>query len=863
VRGDFFIEDNVEDVAVVLSPHNARYGRITGGAVQVVTKSGGNTFEGSIRSSFSRSSWGAGSAADGQNGTSDGSTRDWFATISGPVIKDRLWFNYATHLKPSASAFNTIPNNVPYARRTERTGNDAIDALTAAPVIGGKTWGLPKLDSSKGYNDKSTFGFHELKLTLAVTESQKLQFSGSYNKNEESRAGDSNYMFLTQPSPYREVEQRMGVSYDLLLGGSTFLEVQAGRQKNVSYQNSGDTSKDPTNTPVTVLLDREGATMANHTWATLGNPTGTGRGGEPEAFNSTTASFNLKLYRDLFGLAHDIDAGADYISSDTHSSAYFGTNFRTVTVGGIYEDPSNPGSFLFPVVNWAGKNLFGQSASGNSGLAPVMVQYRPSNAVMLNTNLGLYLNDQVTLSSKVNLMLGLRVDKSQAKDDTYNRSILSATTVSPRFVVTYDVKGDGAHVLKFDYVRLFSDFPPFLTNNMFGKSESMSARSGWTGNAAMPGDTSDIVNGQAMNGLRFVTLDALLNPANYKATYDFTDGTKGFQVDSGLKPTHTDELALEYRRAFAPGSYLRMAGIYRKTGDMIAFSKSYGDWATVTGAAGIRPKNVQVTRVFNSTDVWKDYHGLEIELVSRVNAYFTWRLGYTYASLKGNDKALESDDYGSMLDTRANGYFAFRDLLTSSAMKLPVSAYSPSGSLNNERPHTATFVPMITLPMGQGWMSYALNFSYVSGSNWSAIRDSDLALDATTQAWYDAKNTAYKNDQTSSNPTVPAPIAAPGTYSRYYSNRGAYHQNDQYGLDLIIAMETPLGRGVKFFSQVKVKNLTNHIYQMFYDTTTYTNSGKVLNVDPTVFGTSLPGYPDQGGSYSQPRTVTFSAGMKF
>jgi outer membrane receptor for ferrienterochelin and colicin len=59
LTGTFVIEDNIDDVQVILSPLNARNGRALGGAVNVVTKSGGNDFKGSIRATLARDSWNA------------------------------------------------------------------------------------------------------------------------------------------------------------------------------------------------------------------------------------------------------------------------------------------------------------------------------------------------------------------------------------------------------------------------------------------------------------------------------------------------------------------------------------------------------------------------------------------------------------------------------------------------------------------------------------------------------------------------------------------------------------------------------------------------------------------------------------
>ena len=54
---NLFIEDAIEETQVITSGITAEYGRFTGGVVNAVTKSGGNTFSGSFRTGFSNPSW--------------------------------------------------------------------------------------------------------------------------------------------------------------------------------------------------------------------------------------------------------------------------------------------------------------------------------------------------------------------------------------------------------------------------------------------------------------------------------------------------------------------------------------------------------------------------------------------------------------------------------------------------------------------------------------------------------------------------------------------------------------------------------------------------------------------------------------
>lgn len=56
---EYYVEDNIQEIQVIQSPVNARYGNFSGGVINAVTKSGGNTFTGIVRGTFYRTSWSA------------------------------------------------------------------------------------------------------------------------------------------------------------------------------------------------------------------------------------------------------------------------------------------------------------------------------------------------------------------------------------------------------------------------------------------------------------------------------------------------------------------------------------------------------------------------------------------------------------------------------------------------------------------------------------------------------------------------------------------------------------------------------------------------------------------------------------
>ena len=54
---DLFIEEAIGEVQVLTSAITAEYGRFSGGVVNIITKSGGNMFAGSYRTTFTNPSW--------------------------------------------------------------------------------------------------------------------------------------------------------------------------------------------------------------------------------------------------------------------------------------------------------------------------------------------------------------------------------------------------------------------------------------------------------------------------------------------------------------------------------------------------------------------------------------------------------------------------------------------------------------------------------------------------------------------------------------------------------------------------------------------------------------------------------------
>ena len=95
--------ESIQEIEVKTSGANAEYGRAQGGMVNIVTKSGGNQFEGAFKFYWRGSALdGDGAGIDdpslhggiGESGLRDLEFNDFlpFVSLGGPIVKDRAWF---------------------------------------------------------------------------------------------------------------------------------------------------------------------------------------------------------------------------------------------------------------------------------------------------------------------------------------------------------------------------------------------------------------------------------------------------------------------------------------------------------------------------------------------------------------------------------------------------------------------------------------------------------------------------------------------------------------------------------------------------------------------------------------------------
>jgi outer membrane receptor for ferrienterochelin and colicin len=88
---NLFIEDAIQETKVSTGAISAEYGRFGGGVVNMITKSGGNAFSGSLRTTFNNDGWRSLTPYPTDQ-TVDKITPVYEGTLGGPILHDRIWF---------------------------------------------------------------------------------------------------------------------------------------------------------------------------------------------------------------------------------------------------------------------------------------------------------------------------------------------------------------------------------------------------------------------------------------------------------------------------------------------------------------------------------------------------------------------------------------------------------------------------------------------------------------------------------------------------------------------------------------------------------------------------------------------------
>lgn len=774
---ELILDDLTEDIAVVQSPVNARYGNTSGGLVNLVTKQGTNEFSGSLRVKLDRDSWAAkyprryrrdnSIYTNGSTVSPDSLARTYEIAFSGPIIKDHLTFTYGTKLSPEERDSFSLYNVVNAGR-------------TGFPLAGvqANTFGVDPLNPESivvSGNTKSTF--HTYKLFWAIGQNHSLEFFQTINKYGPSFDTTNNPGTTVDPNAdFYQTSDRdfYGFNYRGVIGGRGLLDVRYGnRESNVKFSSGPGV-------PINVRVWIPGA----HTSPTYGGNAffgaiangytdnrawleGTTGSVQLEERASRTFSANFNWFTD----SHNIDAGFEHVQERAFLPEAWGPRNTLYYSPGMSAD----GRFL-------AYNFFGSLAQTNTALRNYMLgqlatinerrevtSTGDSEAKARFTTNSLYANDLWTLNANFSFMGGLRYDQWKVEDRTGER--VKSGALSPRFLAKWDIRGDNAHLMSLSYAWFRSTLSYGSMGGAIRVPGNIIQRSFWNnGSTSVP---------------FLVSKTDIYNDANY-TPYTYQDSDVDREINPDLRPDKSTEITLGYARAFSNGGSFKATAVYRKTTDMLYLRGVNAVVNLPNPMQGVTYATVPTTyqRVLDF-DPYGDrtHYGLELEWNYPVYRSKSQSLVFAGNWTINRDYGRDTFRDGNVGDSAARWDAEF------AAYGIPMDVYNPHGELGQSIHNIA-----------KAWLTWDITSA-------NGTRNS-LSLMASYSS-----GTPYSMGNTYA---VPAGVGLPVTsqaipgFTGYYNGRGRFATPQTFSADLQWNLTIPIVSSVAFTSYLSVFNIFNH-----------------------------------------------------
>ncbi len=503
---DLYIEDAIGEVQVLTSGITAEYGRFSGGVVNIITKSGGNQFAGSYRTTFTRPSWTketpfeiANHIERGQPTATNPFIKNKLShfselTAGGPLVKDRVWFFGAGRFENSSTS-GTMP-------------------ATAVAYT--------KTNDSKRY---------EGKFTGTVRPSHTLQ--GSFIDNRVHRANEPVLSFsidraaLISPSTPNRLSV---VNYNGALSSRLLLSAQYS-QKHFATEGVGGTSTNIVDSP---FLTRTGTQYQyNAAYFDASDP-------EQRNNRQLTASASYFISDRRLG-SHELKGGIENfvdtrVGANAQSSTgyVFLSNFKVDAAGApILDGDGHPIPLFVP------------------GFSRVQ-RWIPHRGAEFNLNTtSVYVQDRWIASQKLTLNLGMRFEQVSS-EATGGVSSVSTSRLVPRLGASYDVKGDGKTVLH----TTFSQYSGKYSSVMFSRNTNVGNSDRYT----------TVYNGPAGEGRSF---GPGFDVTNYSGVEGPTFPALNVRFADDISSPLTTEYTFGAARTFGARSYAKVVFVDRKTSNVI------------------------------------------------------------------------------------------------------------------------------------------------------------------------------------------------------------------------------------------------------------------------------------------------------
>jgi outer membrane receptor for ferrienterochelin and colicin len=597
-----FIEDAIEETKTSTAAISAEYGRFSGGVANVITKSGGNVFSGSVRVTFDNDKWRA--LTPFEKDLADDPRRSvvvptYEATLGGPILKDKLWFFGAARFADNKTAQTSVFTNIVY---------------------------------DNGVNDKR----YEGKLTYAI--SAKHTLKAAYTKKDRFESNNTFGDIMDTASFYDSwaPENLLSANYTGVLSPKFFVEAQFSERR---YSIVGSGSRFTDVIKGTPIWDRS---RGDARWNSPTFCAVCGLSAEEVAageLNKETRNNQNVILKGSYFLStsslgsHSLVFGVDGFNDSRKNNAYqSGSAFRLRANNTIIRN-----GVLYPVI------LQGTSDTATGG---AYLEWRPVLEDSLGSRLRTYsafVNDSWTLNRNWSFNVGGRFDRADEKDQGGN-VVTKDQAWSPRLAATFDPKGDGRLTFRAGLARYVMPVTSGIAD--------LGSGAGRNGNFAYvyrgPSINADL------NTPNPVPVEQAL--AQVFAWFNANGGTNrplrgnptypgvNRKLASGLKTPSTMEYSLGLGGTLGSKGSYRIDAIYRDYDNF--FTDQIQPGVTVPDPTGRR---FDLATVVNTNTLDRKYKALQSQMQYRVSEQISLGGNYTLSNSYGNFNP-ESEASGPVQD---------------------------------------------------------------------------------------------------------------------------------------------------------------------------------------------------------------------
>lgn len=321
------------------------------------------------------------------------------------------------------------------------------------------------------------------------------------------------------------------------------------------------------------------------------------------------------------------------------------------------------------------------------------------------TQLGGFVQDNIQVSKKLTLNLGLRVDLPRLTARGFQGTVTRYKNISPRLGLSYDFGGDAKNVLHLHYGRYYDKMTSYGLGLGFPKSDSK------TIDYYMIYITPEQL-AVYRNDLAALTA-AVVQPGNLFLSFPFADL---IPVEKNLHSGYTDVFNIGFEKELFKDFALSVDYIHKRDAGMLQINSRtqhtyrqfdwtdpyIGDTVTLWDQVDMTPDEYYFT---NSKWGKRRHHFLMVELKKRQTGNWSMAASYVFQSSKGN---VDNDGSGALGLGRwgqdTDPYYTDNPLQW--------------GPLAYERPHQFKLLGTVLLPWD---VMVAADFRLLSGNPWQPM----------------------------------------------------------------------------------------------------------------------------------------------